>query len=300
MRSGFVLKTERELTVTELAGRARRARRAEPAGIGWQLILAGILLATTGGCARAPAVLPEPEPPPGSLTATRFLAYGDNITEGLVIGCPGSATSAVRSRGDGLQLMPAAGRGQPSPVAYPAVLQDLLRDRYRDQSPVVLNEGSSGEDIEAGKADLPRVLTEHQPEALLLQEGIITINTRHAEGIPVVADGLRQMVRAARQRGIVVFVGTLLPQRPGGCRAFADAGGKDDIVLANVQIREMVGAEGAHLVDLYQTFNGQTSLLLGEDGMHPSAAGYRAIAETFLAAIRKYLESDADDEPRRR
>jgi lysophospholipase L1-like esterase len=44
------------------------------------------------------------------------------------------------------------------------------------------------------------------------------------------------------------------------------------------------------LVDLYEAFNGETGILIGEDGLHPSAAGYQKIAEAFVAAIKRYLE----------
>lgn len=121
-------------------------------------------------------------------------------------------------------------------------------------------------------------------------EGGHALNTGQSAAIPVVVDTLRTMIREARSRGIVVFVGTLLPQRSGGCRAFDLADEQDDVVAANVRIRTMVGDEGAVLVDLYETFNGQTAILLGEDGLHPSAAGYQQMAEAFFAAIVRRLE----------
>jgi hypothetical protein len=37
----------------------------------------------------------------------------------------------------------------------------------------------------------------------------------------------------------------------------------DDIIEANVQIRRMIGTEGAILVDLYEAFNGRTARLGG-------------------------------------
>ncbi len=114
------------------------------------------------------------------------------------------------------------------------------------------------------------------PEVLLLQEGINTLNERHKAGIPLVVEGLRTMIQEARSRSITVFAATLLPERPGGCRAYDYAEDYDDIIEANVQIRRMIGTEGAILVDLYEAFNGRTAMLIGEDGLHPSAAGYRA------------------------
>jgi lysophospholipase L1-like esterase len=133
---------------------------------------------------------------------------------------------------------------------------------------------------------LPGVLSRDAPEALLLLEGVNDLNGSRDAAIPTVVNGLRSMVRLARGRGVVVFLGTLLPQRPGGFRAFAPG----SIVPANDLIRDMAVAEGAVLVDLYQAFDGQTGTLLGPDGLHPNDAGYQRMAETFFTAIRARLE----------
>jgi lysophospholipase L1-like esterase len=237
--------------------------------------------------------LPAPPVPtrPLHLSATKFVAYGDSITEGFIQGCPGNAAAAATRPLRLLTGFIVAPRPTVSPpTAYPVKLQALLAARYPDQSFSIVNEGTGGEDIQTGAADLPRVLTADEPEVLLLQEGINTINASHAEGIPTVVEGLRAMIQEARRRRIVVFVGTLLPERPGGCRAYDLLDEKDDVIAANVLIRTMVGDEGGILVDLYEAFNGQTSHLLGEDGLHPSAAGYEQIAKSFFDAIVEHLE----------
>lgn len=265
-------------------------------------------IAALSACRTAP-VSNGPAAPtkPPHLTATKFVAYGDSITEGFVEQCPGKeprekeppdkeptdkeptdkeATPPTPRFGFFLEQ----GRAQPSPTAYPAKLQELLAARYPSQTITVVNEGESGEDIDGGVANLPRVLTTNAPEVLLLQEGVNTLNQKHKEGIPLVVDGLRTMIQEARSRSIIVFVGTLLPERPGGCRAYDYNEDFDDIIEANVRIRRMIGTEGAVLVDLYEAFNGHTALLIGEDGLHPSAAGYKRIAETFFDAIKNKLE----------
>jgi lysophospholipase L1-like esterase len=257
-----------------------------------------LAIAALSACRTAPAsnVPAVPEKPP-HLTATKFVAYGDSITEGFVQRCPGNEpTDKVPTDKDATPPMSRfgffleQGRAQPSPKAYPARLQELLAARYPTQTITVVNEGMGGEDIEGGVSNLPRVLTANAPEVLLLQEGINTLNQMHKEGIPLVVDGLRTMIQEARSRSIPVFAGTLLPERRGGCRAYDYNEDFDDIIEANVQIRRMIGTQGAVLVDLYEAFNGQTGLLIGEDGLHPSAAGYQRIAETFLDAIKSTLE----------
>jgi lysophospholipase L1-like esterase len=255
-------------------------------------------IAALSACRTAPASnAPVVPAKPPHLTATKFVAYGDSITEGFVQRCPGNEpTDKEPTDKDAPPPTPRfgffleQGRAQPSPTAYPARLQELLDARYPSQTITVVNEAAGGEDVEGGVANLPRVLTANAPEVLLLQEGINTLNQQHKAGIPIVVDGLRTMIQEARSRSIIVFAGTLLPERPGGCRAYDYNEDFDDIIEANVQIRRMIGTEGAVLVDLYEAINGQTALLIGEDGLHPSAAGYQRIAETFFDAIKAKLE----------
>jgi lysophospholipase L1-like esterase len=267
------------------------------------LAIAALSACRTAPASNAPAV---PAKPP-HLTATKFVAYGDSITEGFVQRCPSNEPTEKEPTDKEptdkeptdkeaapptprLGFFLEQGRAQPSPTAYPGKLQELLDARYPSQMITVVNEGEGGEDIEGGVANLPRVLTANAPQVLLLQEGINTLNQKHKEGIPLVVDGLRTMIQEARSRSIVVFAGTLLPERPGGCRAYDYNQDFDDIIEANVQIRRMIGTEGAVLVDLYEAFNGHTALLIGEDGLHPSAVGYQRIAETFFDAIKTTLE----------
>ena len=49
-------------------------------------------------------------------------------------------------------------------------------------------------------------------------------------------------------------------------------------------------AEGATYVDLYNGLLPQADTLIGVDGLHPTEAGYRRIAELFFAAIKSELE----------
>jgi lysophospholipase L1-like esterase len=257
------------------------------------LAIAALSACRTVPSGEAPAIPAKP----AHLTLTRFVAYGDSITEGFVQRCP-SNEPADKDRTDKDETPPnprfrfflEQGRAEPSPTAYPARLQELLEARYLSQVITVVNEGTSGEDIDGGVSNLPRVLTANAPEVLLLQEGINTLNQKHKEGIPLVVDGLRTMIQEARSRSITVFAGTLLPERPGGCRAYDYNEDFDDIIEANVQIRRMIGTHGAVLVDLYEAFNGHTARLIGEDGLHPSAAGYQRIAETFFDVIKSTLE----------
>jgi lysophospholipase L1-like esterase len=210
---------------------------------------------------------------PPRIGATRYVAFGDSITEG--------------------KLGPAAYHSDPRfsfPDAYAKMLYDQLAARYTAQTIEMFNEGIGGNQVHGGAPPdgvtrLPGVLTADTPDALLLLEGVNDLI--NGDSVANVAAGLRDMVREARRRGIVVFLATLLPQRAGGSRS----GHSEQIVPANDAIRGVAAAEGAVLVDLYAAFGGSPDPWIDADGLHPTADGYRKIAETFLAEIRRRLES---------
>jgi lysophospholipase L1-like esterase len=226
----------------------------------------------TDSC-RFTVTVTQPPPPSPRISVTRFMAFGDSITEGLF-----------------------AFLINPSPPgSYPAVLQSLLRTRYTAQadSIIVLDEGLGGQRA-ADPDEFRRFTTAlgaDNPGAVLLLEGANDLNNGAAAGdaaaaIPGLVDGLRSMVREARRRGLPVFVGTLLPQRPGGSKA----GAPGTVVPANDRIRSMVAAEGAVLVDLYQAFGGVPDPWIGSDGLHPSKVGLEKIAQTFFDILRARYE----------
>jgi lysophospholipase L1-like esterase len=185
-----------------------------------------------------------------------------------------------------------------SATAYPTLLQGLLAARYVKQSPSVINEGNAGESVlnatrdGVNQATLTRLinkLSEHQPEVLLLQEGINDLNINNPAVIPEIREALRRLVQTARNRGVIVLVGTLLPERPCSCRAFAPF----LVSAANDEIKAMAASEGAPIVDLHQAFAGREAELLGVDGLHPNAAGYQKMADTFFAAVRSQFETSS-------
>lgn len=218
------------------------------------------------------------------LAATKFVAFGDSITEGVTSTCV--RTTAFMTFAETMLVLPKAANDA---WAYPNVLQTRLRSRYLAQTPTVSNRGISGEDLAGGVIRLPGVLSAEGPEVLLLQEGANDVNQT---GTPTtIAASLRTMVREGRNRGVLVYVGTILPQRPvgvmGSCRGF----GADKVASVNDQIRIMAASEGAVLVDLYEAFEAVAGDLIGPDGLHPSEAGYQKIADTFFDVIRQRLEN---------
>ncbi len=233
--------------------------------------------------------VPPPKPP--QLTATRFVAFGDSITEGFEHQC----SSATLTRSWAAFLADVQGVRPPpdSPISYPNRLRSLLTARYINQTFTVINEGNGGEFIADGAADLPRVLTQDNPQVLLLQEGTndmdgIFFGANPETQMTTVVNSLRTMIRTARARGVTVFVGTLTPQRAGACRGYAPA----FIGTVNDRIRAMMAGEDASLADLYGAMNGVPGTdVIGPDGLHPTAAGYSKIGDTFFDAIKQRLEN---------
>ena len=212
------------------------------------------------------------------------MAFGDSITAGTLASCPFPLI------GDplfwNLQDVQRLFASVNATTAYPNVLSGQFASRYTTQSFTVANEGLPGELASGDRTEsrLVAALNRHVPEVLLLQEGI---NDLHARVPPsTIEKELGRLVRAAKTRGVPVFLGTLLPERPGSCLASAP----DAIAAMNGRVRSVAASEGATLVDLYEAFVGQESTLLGQDGLHPTPEGYEVMATTFFNAIRATLE----------
>src|SRR5262249_11013625 len=233
------------------------------------------------------------------LAATRFVAFGDSITAGTVD--PPCHSSSAFTFGSAATVQSAAYERQiliasiNEPLSYPSKLQGLLVNRYPAQSPSVVNEGSTGEQVTGppptGPTRLPGVLAADAPQVVLIEEGINDISTGDPAGsTAAVVNGLRTMIQQAKATGASVFLANFLPERPGTCRGFR-AG---VIVPANDQIGALAKGENVPLVDLYAAFGGDASpALIGVDGLHPTAAGYDVIAQAFFDAIRKNLDVTA-------
>ena len=228
---------------------------------------------TGGGGTPTPPVTPDPPggpstpPPAPRIAKTRFVAFGDSLTEGVI-----SAPVTLR-----LTLIDA-------PRAYPGRLVAALRARYYDQTDiVVLNEGKAGEFALDGKVRLPDVIKADAPQVVLLMEGANELNVLGRRGVSRAVGALEDMIKDAVRRGCIVFVATLPPQRASG----VNGEGAAFVEELNVQIRKTAADEGATLVDVYPQLD---LSLVGQDGLHLTEAGYARLAEIFAGAIRLAFE----------
>jgi lysophospholipase L1-like esterase len=211
------------------------------------------------------------------LRGTRILAFGDSITHGEV----SQVVSLLRHQSDPVN-------------SYPTVLQGLLQTRYPAQASdiVVVEAGVQGETAVAGADRLADEVRRSTPDVLLLMEGSNDVNERTSPFD--ISQAIRADIIHGFQYGAkLVLVSTLLPEVPGRLRAGNPAGIPD----ANDAIRDAVAREGATLVDAFSVFDPKKELLIGDDGLHPTVAGYKLLAETFAAAIAANFDASGAPAP---
>ena len=243
-------------------------------------------------CSFTITVTPAPK-----LTLTRFVTFGDSITageDGIDGGPDTSGLCQPRVTSTALfqprVILPEA-------QTYPGQLRALLSARYPTQSPAVLNRGCPGEPV-TGLRTRPRfdaIISTGQYDAVLILEGSNDLDSA-ARTDPATQEGvvgsaaaaLRLLVDDAKAAGVRPFLATIPPMSAAGRRGVGAA----LVTKLNDRIRQIGGAENMAIVDVYAAFNGNLGLI-GDDGLHPNAAGYQKIADTFFTAIKSTLEVTA-------
>jgi lysophospholipase L1-like esterase len=216
------------------------------------------------------------------INGTRLWAFGDSITEGQV-----SDIFGIRT------LQPAN--------SYPSVLRGLLSDRYLLQTITVENFGVSGEHADSddptadGLGRLRRYLdTLPVPDALLLLEGSNEMMTRSSAEIATIVPALASDISYAKLRGVKqVFLATFPPVRSGTHGSYVlQNNGSSSLSSVNAAMRSLAAQTGVVLVDLHAGMAGEEATLIGDDGLHPTKAGYARIASIFFEAIKKNFETN--------
>jgi lysophospholipase L1-like esterase len=207
------------------------------------------------------------------LSRTQFLAFGDSLTAGEVTAPIGLAPGPIAK----LVVVPGA--------SYPEQLRLQLAERYVSQASAITvsNAGLGGENLFRAVARFEDALTEQRPEVALIMHGVNNIGGDPPE---ILAFLMREMVRTAKSRGVRVFIGSMLPTIAGRLRS-REASLLEDY---NAKLRQLSIEEGVVFVDLYTTLLPEAANVIGVDGLHPTEAGYRRIAEVFFAAVRRELE----------
>jgi len=207
------------------------------------------------------------------LSRTRFLAFGDSITAGEVTAPIGASDGLISTH----VVVPAA--------SYPTQLHALLEGRYASQASAitVINAGVGGENTFRAILRFDDELATNVPDAAIIMHGINNLAIDRGDVLTIL---MRSMVQSAKNRGVTVFVGSMLPTLPNRLRS-------QSVTLVedyNARLRQMSVEEGVAFVDLYNALLPEAASVIGIDGLHPTEAGYRRIAEVFFNAIASTLE----------
>ncbi len=222
------------------------------------------------------------------ISVTKFLAFGDSVTEGQN-GRPGLHGERVVD----------------VPNAYPTKLQSMLSVEFPGQGVTVPNYGHGGQPVgDEANRDLQIALSNEKPGAVLLLDGYNNLlggcpngssgTAACSQAITDVAFGIRDLIRIAKRPEYAVryiFVSTMTPPGPflgiPPDRRIAN----DAIVRANTGIANMVRSEGVTLVDTYPRFVGHEAEYVDQDGLHLRPAGNQALAESFFSVIKTTVTS---------
>jgi lysophospholipase L1-like esterase len=228
----------------------------------------------TGSCSFNVTVARTPQ-----LTVTKFLAFGDSITAGEVT----SPIAGISPQGFPnfiLRVVPAA--------SYPSVLQGLLTARYTTQasSITVRNEGLPGERArgENTQSRFSQAVSSFRPDVVLIMHGYNDIEDPSV--LTATTNAIAVMASEARNRGARIFIANLAPSRTSGSNARPSS----SVIGFNDRLLPVIRGEGATLVDVYGALLPAVNTYIGVDGLHPNEAGYRKIAETFMATLQANLE----------
>lgn len=228
-------------------------------------------LQRTATCNFNVAVTPTPR-----ISKTKFLAFGDSITNGRCNLSP--------------DMCP----------PYTERFRELLVGRYTRQSFTVIKSGVNGEiatdDLPpccgnslAGQDRIKIDLAVERPEVLLLMEGSNDLFHDNVNGPTLALQALGRMIELAQAQGVTVFIATIPPQRENG--AFGRTVVARLIPGFNAQLKTMATARGATVVEVNAAMSADLNRYIGPDDLHPTAEGLRLIGETFYAAVRTKLDS---------
>lgn len=206
------------------------------------------------------------------------MAFGDSNTAGeITVPISGVTTLGFLHP---LRLVPEA--------SYPAVLRNLMMQRYTAQSNsiVMVNDGLSGE-LARAPATMVRFsqsVSGNRPDVVLLMHGYNDVGDPSV--ITDTVNAIDAMAAEARNRRVGrVFMLNMAPSRPG-----SRARPMSTILAFNERYERAARGENAVLVDIYSALLPGVNEYIGIDGLHPTEAGYRKIAETVLAAVRANIE----------
>ncbi len=199
--------------------------------------------------------------PIGMNRANTYLAFGNSITDGF-------------GHTDGMSYR---GRLQSELVGFFGAAQ-------------VINDGIGSSSSEDGAARIGASLLAHHPAYTLIHYGTNDFNKSGCRRVETIDEcftipSLRTIVRETLAAGSLPCLATILPSNT-GFDLRAPPQRNQWIALQDERIRALAAEEGALLVDLEAAFLQAGPLdTLFEDHVHPNAAGFELMADTFFEAI---------------
>jgi lysophospholipase L1-like esterase len=222
---------------------------------------------------RAPDPSVQAPPAAGTFHVPITLPLGMGVAPGVFLAFGDSITNGQAGVGDG--------------QGYTGELEKRLTAHFGKAR--VINDGVDSSSSERGDARIGDSLAGGRPAFTLVLYGTNDwADPRCGQTPCFTIDRLRSMVQKVKAQGGFPFVGTLLMTNVGG--DFRASPQRNSWIAAqNDNIRRMALEEDVVLVDLHAAF--ERSPLpysdLFADYIHPSAQGYRLIAETWFEAITK-------------
>jgi len=205
---------------------------------------------------------------PENFPVKKILCFGDSVTFGVtqrVAGSDGSRPALTLVEG------------------YIPKLWRRLEERYGSGFELI-NGGIPGENVREGLDRIDTEIQRHDPDLILILEGIIDVNNEFAR-FPVVRSSLAEMMRIGLLRGKFVIIGTYPPLNPDGFRVYAieNAARLNDVIRQEAKAKNVLVAD--HEAVAAGDFRGQ-----GADGLHPNDIGYETMAQTWFETIEVLLE----------
>ncbi len=222
---------------------------------------------------RAPETSVVTPPLVGSLNVPITLPLGPGATPGIFLAFGDSITGGQATTGDG--------------QGYTGQLERLLSAHFGVAK--IINDGIDSSSSERGDSRIGSSLASVRPAFTLILYGTNDWSDPRCGQPPCFTiSSLRSIVQKVKAAGGFAFVGTLLMTNLGDDFRASPQRNRW-IVSQNEGIRQMATEEGAVLVDLYAAFE-RSPLAWSElfaDYIHPSAAGYTLMAQTWFDAITR-------------
>lgn len=220
-------------------------------------------------------VPPPPPPPPPRIQFTKYLAFGDSLTEGFL-------------KGDAADFIGDVDPRTPGPTTgYPYKLLTLLSAKYIDQTIVMYDGGLAGrtarDDAEEHRLAFVLGLLPQQPEIMILMHGVNDL--ADGRSIASTIEHIQDLVNQAQSRGMRVLLSTLPPERDGGIKGV----GNGLVNAYNNALKTQV--TGVTIIDVNLSV---TPDMIGPDGLHLRETGNEALANAYFAKIAELYEIHPD------